>query len=119
MASLSYQGDISQKRSYETQIDIYRRHFDGHGLGTAGKHDGPGRRAMLFSSNEDIYLKIYNLDKDGVERREVWEGHLPEGATKAYNAPYGQVGYATKINPEDPWEENQEECYGGAEIDIP
>lgn len=40
-----------------------------------------------FQANEDIYLKIYNLDKDGVERREVWEGHLAEGATKAYNAP--------------------------------
>jgi hypothetical protein len=32
-----------EERSYETQIDIYRRHFDGHGLGTAGKHDGPGK----------------------------------------------------------------------------
>jgi hypothetical protein len=24
-----------------------------------------------FQANEDIYLKIYNLDKDGVERRKV------------------------------------------------
>ena len=72
-----------------------------------------------FQANEDIYLKIYNLDKDGVERRAVWEGHLSEGGTKSFNAPYGQVGYATKKNPDDPWEENQEECYGGAEIDIP
>ena len=72
-----------------------------------------------FQANEDIYLKIYNLDKDGVERRAVWEGHLPEGGTKSFNAPYGQVGYATKKNPDDPWEENQEECYGGAAIEIP
>ena len=72
-----------------------------------------------FKANEDIYLKIYNLDKDGVERWKVWEGHLPEGGTKSFSAPYGQVGYATKKNPDDPWEENQEECYGGAEIDIP
>jgi hypothetical protein len=72
-----------------------------------------------FQATEDIYLKIYNLDKDGVERWKVWEGHLPEGGAKSFNAPYGQVGYATKKNPDDPWEENQEECYGGAAIEIP
>jgi len=72
-----------------------------------------------FQATEDIYLKIYNLDKDGVERREVWEGQLPEGGTKSFNAPYGQVGYATKQNPDDPWEESQSECMDGEAIEIP
>jgi hypothetical protein len=72
-----------------------------------------------FQANEDIYLKIYHLDKDGVKHWKSWEGHLPEGATKAYNAPYGQVGYATKINPEDPWDESFAECLDGAAIEIP
>jgi hypothetical protein len=72
-----------------------------------------------FEATEDIYLKIYKLDKDGVERWRVWEGHLSEGGTKSFNAPYGQVGYATKKNPDDPWEESQEDCMEGNAIQIP
>jgi len=72
-----------------------------------------------FQATEDIFLKIYNLDKDGVERWAVWSGHLSEGGTKGFNAPYGKVGYAVKKNQDDPWEENREECINGEAIQIP
>jgi len=72
-----------------------------------------------FEATEDIYLKIYNLDKDGVERWAVWSGFLPEGGTKAFNAPYGRVGYAVKKNKDDPWEENQESCMNDEGILVP
>ncbi len=72
-----------------------------------------------FQATEDIYLKIYHLDKDGVEEGTYWSGHLPEGGTKSYNAPHGRVGYATKKNPDDPWEGTQGECFGGEAIQIP
>ena len=72
-----------------------------------------------FQASEDIYLKIYNLDKEGVERRKVWEGHLMEGGTKPFNAPYGQVGYATKKHANDSWDEDQETCEDGMAIVIP
>jgi hypothetical protein len=72
-----------------------------------------------FQATEDIYLKIYKLDKNGVERFRVWEGHLAAGQTKAFNAPYGQVGWATKKEPNDPWDEDQEACQDGMAIEIP
>lgn len=72
-----------------------------------------------FQATEDTYLKIYKLDKDGVERWRAWEGHLREGDTKAFNAPYGQVGYATRKSPDDGWDEDQEACEDGMAIEIP
>jgi len=72
-----------------------------------------------FEATEDIYLKIYNLDKDGVERWEKWSGHLAEGGKKSFHAPNGQVGYAVKKKKNDPWEESQEDCYGGDAIQVP
>jgi len=72
-----------------------------------------------FQATEDIYLKIYRLDKEGVERFKVWSGHLSEGETKSYDAPDGQVAYAVKKEANDPWNENQENCYGGDAIEVP
>lgn len=72
-----------------------------------------------FQASEDTYLKIYNIGKNGVERTAVWEGFLPAGGTKAFNAPYGQVGFATKQAPNDPWNEDQAGCMDGESIDIP
>ena len=81
----------------------------------------PGEQSgeCYFQASEDTYLKIYDLDKDGVERGTVWEGFLSAGDTKAFNAPYGAVGFATKQAPNDPWNEDQQACANGAAIDIP
>ena len=64
-------------------------------------------------------MKIYNLEKDGVERWEKWSGHLPEGGKKSFHAPHGQVGYAVKKEKDDPWEEGQENRSGGEAIQVP
>ena len=75
--------------------------------------------SCYFEASEDIYLKIYDLDKDGVERGAKWEGRLPAGGKKSFHAPYGQVGFAVKKEKDDPWEESQESCQGGEAIPIP
>jgi hypothetical protein len=84
-----------------------------------GSDQGAQSGECYFQASEDIYLKIYNLDKSGVERTAVWEGFLPAGGTKAFNAPYGTVGFATRQSPDGFWSEDQEECANGAAIDIP
>jgi hypothetical protein len=72
-----------------------------------------------FKATEDVYLQIYHIGSEGIERQIEWSGHLSAGETKAYNSPNGQVGYATTDNPEDPWDESEEECIDGEAIEIP
>ena len=72
-----------------------------------------------FQATEDTYLRIYHLDKDDIEEGVHWSGFLPEGGTKGYNAPHGRVGYATRENPDDPWEGTQEDCIDGNAIEVP
>jgi hypothetical protein len=72
-----------------------------------------------FQASEDVYLQIYHIGSEGIERRIIWRGHLSAGDTKAFNSPNGQVGYATTDNPEDPWDESEAECINGEAIDIP
>ena len=91
------------------------------GLMAQSEGEDPGEQSgqCYFQASEDTYLKIYDLDKDGVERGTVWEGFLSAGDTKAFNAPYGAVGFATKQAPNDPWNEDQQGCMDGEAIDIP
>ena len=84
-----------------------------------GSDQGTQSGECYFQASEDTYLKIYYYGKSGVERRAVWEGFLSAGETKAYNAPYGTVGFATKQAPNDPWNEDQQTCANGEAIDIP
>jgi len=84
-----------------------------------GADPGTQSGECYFQASEDTYLKIYYLGKSGVERQEVWEGFLAAGETKAYNAPYGIVGFATRQAPNDPWNEDQQGCMDGESIDIP
>jgi hypothetical protein len=72
-----------------------------------------------FQASEDVYLEIYHIGSEGIERRIIWRGHLSAGDTKAFNSPNGQVGYATTNNPDDPWDESESECINGEAIDIP
>jgi len=72
-----------------------------------------------FQATEDIYLKIYDTDKDGVERGTAWSGHLSAGGQKGFNSPDGQVAYAVKKEKDDPWEEGQESCSGSEAIQVP
>ena len=84
-----------------------------------GTDQGAQSGECYFQASEDTYLKIYYFGKNGVERQTVWEGFLAAGETKAYNAPYGTVGFATKQAPNDPWNEDQQACANGEAIDIP
>jgi len=70
-------------------------------------------------ATEDIYVKIYRLGEHGVEHFAHWEGHLAAGETKSYDAPYGEIAYAYRSGENDPWNSNQEPCYGGDEIEVP
>jgi hypothetical protein len=72
-----------------------------------------------FQASEDVYLQIYHIGSEGIERRIIWQGHLSAGDTKAYNSPDGRVGYGTTDDLEDPWDESEAECINGEAIDIP
>ena len=72
-----------------------------------------------FQASEDVYLQIYYIGSEGVERQIIWSGHLQAGDTKAYNSPNGRVGYATTDDPQNPWDEDEQDCIDGEAIDIP
>ena len=83
-----------------------------------GTDQGTQSGECYFQASEDTYLKIYYSARVGSNARGLGS-FLAAGETKAYNAPYGTVGFATKQDPNDPWNEDQQTCANGEAIDIP
>ena len=89
----------------------------------AQSEEGSGQGAQggqcYFQASENVYLQIYYIGSEGVERQIIWSGYLSAGDTKAYNSPDGRVGYATTDDPQNPWDEDEQDCIDGEAIDIP
>jgi hypothetical protein len=86
------------------------------------KADAEEGTCVLQASNTDVFIIVFDLDRDGNQGAQIWQGRLNQGESAKITAPHGRFRYDYNAQPDEdqPLSGGQDRsCNSGEAILVP
>jgi hypothetical protein len=86
------------------------------------KADAEEGTCVLQASNTDVFIIVFDLDRDGNQGAQIWQGRLNQGESAKITAPHGRFRYDYNAQPDEdqPLSGGQDRsCSNGETILVP
>jgi hypothetical protein len=86
------------------------------------KADAEEGTCVLQASNTDVFIIVFDLDRDGNQGAQIWQGRLNQGESAKITAPHGRFRYDYNAQPDEdqPLSGGQDRsCHSGEAILVP